>query len=336
MAAGKIVVIGATGTLGTYLVDELASLRHDIVAAGRKNVKQEYYNRRSIGCATVDITRQSDFDGLPQSGVSAVVQIAGCMPATMAVYAPREYIDVNAKGTLNVLEYCRNAKVAKYLFMQSHSDVAGYWNTGKLIPADAPRSLVLSGDHAVYIISKCAAADLIEHYHQQYGMQAVVFRLPTIYNYGPTREIYVNGVKRPVAYRLMIEQAIRGDTLEVWGDPRISKDIVYVKDFTQMVIKALESDKAQGMYNVGSGEATTLEEQVRGIAEVFSPRDKPSRIVYCPDKPSQSSHLYDISKAVRDLGYSPRYSYIEMLEDMKREMEGHRFDHLLNAGASIG
>ena len=45
-----------------------------------------------------------------------------------------------------------------------------------------------------------------------------------------------------------------------------------------------------------------------------------SKIVYCPEKPSQTSYLYDISKAKNDLQYSVQYPYIEMLKDMKIEM----------------
>jgi UDP-glucose 4-epimerase len=257
------------------------------------------------------------------------------MPSQVACYDPQRYIDVNITGTRNVLEYCRRVNVKKVMFTQSHSDVAGYWNNGKLIPSDCPRSIVYKGDHAVYIISKNAATDLFEHYHQEYGLQTVVFRLPTIYSYHPLFEMYVNGNKSIIAYRVLIKKAIAGEDLEIWGDPSRAKDIVYVKDFNQMVLKSLESEKAQGLYNVGTGIPTTLEQQIKGIAAVFCPKDKTSRIIYRPEKPSQNSYLYDISKAVDDFGYEPKYSYIEMLQDMKVEMTGHRFDHLCDMHTAL-
>ncbi|MCK4783640.1 MAG: NAD(P)-dependent oxidoreductase [Desulfobacteraceae bacterium] len=73
----------------------------------------------------------------------------------------------------------------------------------------------------------------------------------------------------------------------------------------------------------------------QGIRNVFSPKDNPSKIIYRPEKPSQNSYLYDISKAVNDFGYKPEYDYIEMLQDMKREMSGHRFDHLADVDITI-
>ena len=145
----------------------------------------------------------------------------------------------------------------------------------------------------------------------------------------------MNGEKKRIAYRYIIEQAKKGATLEVWGDPSIAKDIVYVKDFNQMLTKAVLSEKMHGIYNVATGRGTTLEEQVRIAAEVFNPENKKSEIIYRPEKPSQTSYLYDITNARKDLGYEPEYDYRAMLEDMKKEMAGSRFDHLKGANLMV-
>lgn len=117
--------------------------------------------------------------------------------------------------------------------------------------------------------------------------------------------MYVNGEKSPVAYRYLIQKAIKGEALEIWGDPNAAKDIVYVKDFKQMVLKSRESSQAKGFYNVGTGKGTTLEAQIKGIASVFSPKDTPSQIIYKPEKPTQTSYLYDIENAKLELNYTP-------------------------------
>jgi UDP-glucose 4-epimerase len=219
--------------------------------------------------------------------------------------------------------------------MQSHSDVAGSWNSAKPIPANAPRQIIYKGDHAVYIITKNAAVDLTEHFHQEYGLRTVVLRLPTIYCYTPIDEMYVNGKIRPIAYLCLMQRAMRSEPIEIWGNPSVEKDFVYVKDFNQMVIRSIESPSAQGIYNVGTGVGTTLEKQIRGIVEVFSPPAKPSEVVYRPEKPSQVGYIYDISKARADFGYKPRFSYMDALRDMKMEMEGDRFIDLAKADLMI-
>jgi hypothetical protein len=88
------------------------------------------------------------------------------------------------------------------------------------------------------------------------------------------------------------------------------------------------SNKAHGLYNIATGIRTSLQEEVEGIIEVFSPPGHPSKITYSPDKPDGLAYLYDISKAKRDLGYVVRYPYKKMLEDYKMEMNNKRFEDL--------
>ena len=197
------------------------------------------------------------------------------------------------------------------------------------IEADAPRDFSYKGDHAVYVISKNAAVDLIEHYYQEYGIKRFMFRLPTIYMYTPNKYYCVNGGKRIMGSRHMIDQAIAGNDIEVWGDSSKAHDVVYVKDLAKIFYLACKCETTDGgMYNVGTGMPVTLLEQAEGMIEVFGQKTKKSRIVYCPDKPNARQYDIDISKTCRDLGYEPSYSYIEYLKDFKKEMEQERFKDL--------
>ena len=99
-----------------------------------------------------------------------------------------------------------------------------------------------------------------------------------------------------------------------------------MKDCCQIIWRCLESpDAPDGMYNVGTGVGTTLEEQIRGIVEVFSPKDHPSPILYEPSRPDAPEYIFDVSKTRSLLGYEPQYSYRDYLLDFKREMEAQRF-----------
>ena len=329
----KILIIGATGSTGLYLTEHLSqnSNKYKIYATGFKERNNEYYRKRNIDYFSIDISDKTDFSKLPKD-IDSVVLLAGIMPARMKGYDPYKYIDINIKGTLNTLEYCRENNIPKIIYALSHSDVYGYWETGEYIKDDAKRILNLKGDHAVYIISKVAAADLVEHYHQEYNIQGIIFRLPTIYCYWPDSTFYVNGEERKMAYLEFIKKAIKGEPIEIWGDPNKPKDIVYVKDFVQLVENALNNSSASGIYNVGTGIPTTLEDQIKGVVEVFSENNNKSKIVYKPNKPSQVSYLYDITKAQKDLGYVIKYPYRIMLEDMKKEMNNPIFKMILSDG----
>lgn len=326
----KIIIFGATGHTGAYLteycIENLDSREFEIVAVGRK--KTDFFSKYGIDYYRVDITDESQFDKLTQENIYAVVLLSAVLPAYMEGYKPEQYIKTNIVGAFNVLEYCRRTKADRILYPQSEGDLSGYWGKEILIKPDFPRKFSFKGDHALYVISKNTAVDMIEHYHQQYGIKGFIFRCPTIYAYTPNQYFYVDGVKKVLAYRHLMNQAMLGGTIEMWGDPNKAKDVVYVRDFCQMICKAIIVDRKCGFYNVGTGIAVSLKEQIEGIIEVFSPKDKKSKIILCPDKPNSREFIMDIKNARDELGYEPQYYYLDYLKDFKKEMELNRFAEL--------
>lgn len=326
----KIVIFGATGNTGAYLVEHcvenLDSKEFEIVAVGRKNTN--FFSKYGIKYYSVDITDQSQFDKLPQENLYAVVHLAAVLPAYMEGYKPEEYIETNVVGTFNVLEYCRKTKADRILYPQSEGDLSGYWGKELLIKPDFPRKFNFKGDHALYVITKNTSVDMIEHYHQTYGLKRFIFRCPTIYAYTPNQYFYVDGVRKVLAYRHLMNQAMAGEPIEMWGDPAKAKDVVYVRDFCQMLCKAILVERESGFYNVGTGTAVTLKEQIEGIIEVFSPENKKSKIILFPDKPNSREFIMDIENARIELEYEPQYYYLDYLKDFKKEMELNRFAEL--------
>ena len=184
-----------------------------------------------------------------------------------------------------------------------------------------PRKFSFNTDHTVYVMSKNFAVDLLENYHQMYGLKNFVFRLPTIYLYSQTDSFYVNGIKRQLGYRKLIDMAQNGEVMEVWGDPSRVKDMIYVKDFCQMLNLALKVNRSSGYYNVGTGVGISLLDQIKGIIQVFG---HDNEINFCPEKLSAPQYIMDITPARLELGYEPRYDYISMLRDFKAEMDSNR------------
>ncbi|MFR6132808.1 MAG: NAD-dependent epimerase/dehydratase family protein [Fusicatenibacter saccharivorans] len=266
----------------------------------------------------VDITKKEDFSKLPKD-VYAVVDLAGAMPARMKGYNPYRYIDVNITGNMNILEYCRTNGVDRILFAQSFGDIKDYGEENPLLTVDLPRKFSFTSDHTIYVMSKNFAVDMIENYHQMYGLKRFIFRLPTIYLYSPVDTFYVDGIQRKIGYRLLIDRARVGDPIEVWGDSSRVKDMVYVKDFCQMLYKALFVNRKCGYYNVGTGVGTSLLDQIKGMIEVFGEDGRKSEIIMRPDKPNAPQYIMDITPAKEELGYKPKYNYLDMLRDFKRE-----------------
>lgn len=325
----KILIFGATGNVGSYLtkyaIEFFNKEDFEIIAIGRR--KTDFFKKMGIEYYSVDISKKEEFEKLPKEDVFAVLLLAAEIPSYMSEYNPEKYVQSNAIGAFNVYEYCRKVKVDRIIYTQTIFDIQLHFEDNKILKPDLNKKYSYKGDHAVYVITKNFAQDLLEHYHQEYGIKTFIFRLPTIYSYSPYKYYFPNGIKTKRPIYQLIEKAQKGETIEIWGDPKYTTDMVHVYDFSQMICKAVLCDRNEGFYNVGSGYLVTLEDKIKNIIKVFSSKDNPSKIVYRPDKKSGGA-IMDIENARKELGYEPKYDCLALLEDYKKEMEIDRFKEL--------
>lgn len=327
MEKKKIIVFGSAGNIGMYFIDHLLNNldlnEYEIIAAGtRPKYPYKFYNGKYI---QINILEEKDFDKLPDKNVYAIVDFAGVLPAYLEKDDPHKYVNVNINGTLNVLEYCRRVNADRIIYTHTWAELNGYLKDKKPLKPKMPRKPIYTGDHAIYTVTKCAAVELMECYRHMYGLKNFIFVLPNIYMYSPETFYYVDGEKKYISYRYMIQKAINGEDIEMWGNPDLGKDVIYVKDLTQMIYKSLFVDLETGYYNAGTGIKTTMREQIEGMIKVFSPKDNPSKIIECPEKKDCDDFVMDIENIKKELGYEPQYTYIKYLEDYKKEMELNRF-----------
>ena len=326
-----IIVIGASGFIGTYIVKELKNKGYDVLATGRNPKAKKFFNQIGVNYVQLDIASKEDFNNLPNDNVEAVFLLAALLPANVTNENPYEYVDININGTLNVLQYCLDNSISKLISTTSYADVKNLWSDKTMIQSDSLRDFSLSDDHTLYVITKNAASDIMLYYNHKYGMSNCIFRLPPVYGVGPHSGLFVDGVWKKSGFQIFIEKATAGEPITIFGDKDTVRDIVHVNDVAQAFIKALESTDAQGVYNIGSGESSSIEEQVNDIVEVFT-TDKRSEIKFDPTTPNQSkSYRMDISKATRDFGYKPQYvPFINLVRQYKKDMEEIRIEHLEN------
>lgn len=326
----KIIVFGATGSTGIYLVDYLVNNvnrdEYDVVAVGKR--KTAYFEQRGVEYYSVDVTNSNDFNVLPKDNVYAIIILSGFLPARMSEYRPEMYVDINIKGTLNIMEYYKNSGADRVIYTISISDLHGYLPENNEFMPDMPIKYKYGTDHTIYAISKTAATEIIKTYYHDFNIKYYILRLPNIYLYSPEKEYYVDCEARKISYRYIIDRAIRGEDIELWGNPEQKRDIVYVKDFCQFVMKAIFADAECGYYNVGADFMVSMKDQIEGIVKVFCDPDHVSKIIYCPEKRSCDNTHMNIEKARANLGYKPEYDYISYLEDYKKEMENDRFQGL--------
>jgi len=334
----KTLVFGASGFIGTYLIDELLSLGHEVVASDISDVGRAYYADKKVRYINVDITKVDNFQVLDNEKYDTVIHLAACQPANVEKnqYDPKSYIDVNVIGTLNILEFCRTSSSEKVIYVSSHRNTQGLWAEDKAISEDDGRAIKYDGEYAMFSISESAAQDCVLHYQAHHGLRGVIFRLPPVYGYGPHTEIFKDGIPVKTGFQVFIEKAVACQPLEIWGDSAVGRDIIYVKDVVAAFIAAINSPTASGLFNITSGRYLTLREQAETIAKLFWGSDTQPVIVERPEKSNgMDAFLYDISRAKKELGWSPKYSFVDMLIDYKEEFESKRHEYLVDKRKSM-
>ena len=331
------IIIGASSFIGVYTADEFLKQGCEIIVTGRNNKFKSHYDQLGVEYINLDLTREEDFAALPTKGVEGVILLGGLLPANAEVNLDEDenaadYFRVNTIGTINVLEYCRKCGIKRVISNCSYADVRGAWGK-KTITEEEPRDFIYTGDHAVYVFSKNAANDTLEYYNQQHGMKNAWFRFPPVYGVGPHDSLYINGTLKKSGLKIFIDNASEGKDICIYGDPDLSRDVVYVKDVAHAFYLAMKSEKTYGLYNMTSGRGVTLQEQAEVIAELWAPSpDRKSRITYKPEIQNNTpSYLFSMEKAKRDFGFEPAYADFKvMMADYKRDLDQNRYQELFH------
>lgn len=329
------IIFGASSFIGVYTADEFLKQGEKIIVTGRNNKFKEHYDQLGVEYINVDLSDKNDFDKLPKEGVEGCILLAGMLPANAIVNLDEDenaadYFEVNTIGTVNVLEYCRKSGINRVISNCSYADVRGAWGK-KVITEEEPRDYTYTGDHAVYVFSKNAANDVMEYYNQQHGMKNAWFRFPPVYGVGPHNSLYINGVLKKSGLKIFIDNASAGEDICIFGNPNLSRDVVYVKDVAHAYYLAMKSEKTYGLYNMTSGKGVTLQRQAEVIAELWAPGpDKKSKITYKPEALNNTpSYFFSMDKAKKDFGFVPEYSdFRVMMEDYKKDLDAKKYQEL--------
>lgn len=332
------IIIGASSFIGVYTVDEFLKQGQKVIVTGRENKFREHYEKLGVSYINLDLTNKEDFEKLPKEGVEGVILLAGLLPANAKVNLDQDenaddYFMINTIGTINVLEYCRKNGIKRVISTSSYADVRNSWSKDRALTEEEPRGFVYSGDHAVYVISKNAACDVMEYYNQQHGMKNACFRFPPVYGVGPHGSLFVNGTYVKSGLQIFIDRASKGEDIIIFGDKNLSRDVVYVKDVAHAFYLAMKSEKTYGLYNMTSGKGVTLQEQAEVIADVFATcMEKKSKIVYRPEIGNNTpSYLFSMEKAKKDFGFIPQYSdFRVMMRDYKEDLDNRKYQDLFH------
>jgi UDP-glucose 4-epimerase len=220
------------------------------------------------------------------------------------VHSPVENHDVNATGTLRLLEASRDAGVPKFVYVSS-SEVYG---TAQRVP--------MTEDHptfpcTVYGGSKLAGEAYTRAFHRTYGYPTVVVR--PFNTYGPRS--HHEGDSGEVIPKFLL-RCLAGRPLIIFGEGSQTRDFTYVSDSARGILLAGTSPAAIGRtMNLGTGFELTINDLAKTIAQIT---ERPDAVIQHDEpRPGDVLRLYaDVSQARLLLGYEPRIPLVEGLQHL--------------------
>lgn len=270
IASPRAVVTGGAGFLGSNLVDRLAAEGQDVLivdSLAREQVEQNLEwlltrHRHRIAVEIADV-RDPFVARETIKGASAVIHLAAQVAVTTSITDPVADFDVNARGTLNVLEAVRNGALDAPVVFASTNKVYGEFIRRREMVRKGqrylPRDVSLRGGvdettplslHSPYGCSKGVADQYVLDYARVYGLRTVVLRMSCLY--GPRQ--FGTEDQGWVAHFLI--SALAGRPITIFGDGYQMRDVLYADDAVDAYVRALGfAEKTGGCraFNLGGG-----------------------------------------------------------------------------------
>lgn len=256
----KALVTGGAGFIGSHIVEELVKMGVNTISidnyfAGKhENLEhlKGYSNFKEVEC---DVT---DFDMLERffPGVEIVFHEAASKK-TICLNDPRRDLDINAKGTFNLLELALKYKTKKFV----HASTGSVYGKAQFFPQDEKHPLIPT---SYYGVSKLAGEKYVKAFEHLYGLDTTVLRY--FHVYGPRQESSEVGGVVSIFTRLMLAHK----PVTIFGDGLQQRSFTYVKDVVKANILAAVTSGTKGqVYNCASGIKVTIQELADMIANIL-------------------------------------------------------------------
>jgi len=312
-----ILVTGGAGFIGSHLCERLLGDGIRVICLDNfdsfydpqikiKNVEEIAKKYPGLfELVTGDIRNPEHLNRIFQKNqVDFVIHLAARAGVRPSIADPLLYQDVNIRGTIVLLEACKENGIRNFIFASS-SSVYGENQRVPFSEEDLDIQPI-----SPYGATKRAGELLCYSYHHLYRMNIACLRIFTAYGPRQRPEMAIHKFTR------LIDQ---GEKIPVYGDGSSQRDYTYIDDLVDGILGVVRYHKGFEIYNLGESQTTSLKELVRLIEEAFG---KKANVETLELQSGDVSVTYaDISKSKRMLKYQPK---VKMQEGIRRFVEWYK------------
>lgn len=262
---GRCLVTGAGGFIGSHLVEELCRRGAPVRALARYNgrgdtgwlAEIDESCRDDVEIVLGDV-RDPDQMRAVVEGCDTVFHLAALIGIPYSYVSPRQNLDTNAVGTLNILEAARRLGVRRVV----HTSTSEVYGTAQYVPIDERHPLV---GQSPYAASKIAADQMTVSYARSFDLPAVIVR--PFNTYGPRQSMRA-------VIPTIVTQALWSDAIRL-GSLDTTRDFTFARDTASGFVHAALAEGVEGgTFNLGVGREITIGDLAALISEVVG-RDLP-------------------------------------------------------------
>ena len=300
----NILVTGGGGFIGAEAAVEMKKIGHNVTVldTNPNRIRWETLRKQGIERILENVINIANLN----IEVDAIIHCAAQTAATTGYELPALDFVTNALGTFEVCEFARK-KDAEIIFTSSNKvygenvnkvsmkEFGNRWDfvgrtftVDELFPIDGTA-------HSPYGCSKLSGDMYVQDYRYSYGLKTNVYRMSCIYGSSQT------GTEDQGWIWHIINQIITGKQVNIFGDGKQVRDILYVEDLIKLMKLTLEKN-VSGVFNVGGGRDKTV--SLMELLEIVNPEFKD--YVFHPWRTAdQKVYISNYTKAQKVFGWTP-------------------------------
>ncbi len=304
----NVLVTGGAGFIGSHVVDRLLSEGHEARVFDTLDSRDR---REHCEMVVGDLLDPPSILAAAE-GCDAIIHLAAAADVGLVAKDPAAAEELNARGTLNVLEAAR-ATGARVVYAST------IWVYSDVVAEEVDEETPLALPSHLYTATKLAGEMYCRSYEKLYDVPSTILRFGI--PYGPRA--------RPAAVLpIFVDKALAGEALTIAGDGKQTRRFVYVEDLADGVVRALAPDAAGRIYNLVGDEDTS----VSAIAEAVRAAVGDVEITYTEGRAGDFAGARVCGeRAALELGWRAQTPYAE---GVRRYVAWHREHAALAAGAA--
>lgn len=298
----RCLVLGGRGFIGSHLVDALLDQGYIVRCFDRPHVAplgNSHLNNPRFELCEGDLASEADV-AEALIGCDICYHLVSTTLPKSSNADPVFDVESNLLGTVRLLTHAVKSGVRKVIFVSSGGTVYG-------VPAQVPIPETHPTDPVCsYGITKLAIEKYLGLFQQLHGLEYSVLRIAN--PYGERQRTHAS----QGAIAVFLGKALRGETIEIWGDGSVIRDYIHIADVVDALLMSLNQTGGGRVLNIGAGRGYSLNEVLEAIEQATG---RPAARRYLPGRPFDVPvSVLCIERAKNALGWSPKVGFNEGLQ----------------------